>query len=80
MILRLCLCFSAVLAIAFSEVYVKEQFDDGDAWTKRWVQSKHKSDYGEFKLTHGKFYGDAEADKGKTKSSSCYNKLFVYNH
>uniref|UniRef100_A0A8C0G988 Calreticulin n=1 Tax=Chelonoidis abingdonii TaxID=106734 RepID=A0A8C0G988_CHEAB len=35
-----------------------------DAWTSRWVESKHKSDYGKFKLTAGKFYGDAEKDKG----------------
>lgn len=35
-----------------------------DAWKSRWVESKHKSDYGEWKLTAGKFYGDAEADKG----------------
>lgn len=35
-----------------------------DAWTSRWVQSKHKSDYGEWKLTAGNFYGDAEKDKG----------------
>lgn len=36
-----------------------------DAWTSRWVESKHKSDYGKFVLTAGKFYGDAEKDKGK---------------
>lgn len=29
------------------------------------MDSKHKSDYGEWKLTAGKFYGDAEKDKGK---------------
>ncbi|NXA30559.1 CALR protein, partial [Ibidorhyncha struthersii] len=34
------------------------------AWTHRWVESKHKSDYGRFVLTAGKFYGDAEKDKG----------------
>jgi len=72
MIVRLCLCFSAVLALTFAEIYVKEQFDDGDAWTKRWTQSKHKSDYGEFKLTHGKFYGDAEADKGIQTSQDAH--------
>ncbi|NXJ72739.1 CALR protein, partial [Rostratula benghalensis] len=33
-------------------------------WTQRWVESKHKSDYGRFVLTAGKFYGDAEKDKG----------------
>lgn len=36
-----------------------------DAWTSRWVESKHKSDYGKFVLTAGKFYGDAEKDKGE---------------
>jgi calreticulin len=56
------LAFVGVLCHA--EVFFKEQFDDGDAWKDRWVQSKHKSDYGEFKLTAGKFYGDAEKDKG----------------
>uniref|UniRef100_A0A8B9BYM5 Calreticulin n=1 Tax=Anser brachyrhynchus TaxID=132585 RepID=A0A8B9BYM5_9AVES len=35
-----------------------------DAWTQRWVESKHKPDYGRFVLTAGKFYGDAEKDKG----------------
>lgn len=28
------------------------------------MNSKHKSDYGEWKLTAGSFYGDAEKDKG----------------
>lgn len=37
-----------------------------DAWTGRWVESKHKSDYGKFVLTAGKFYGDAEKDKGES--------------
>jgi len=47
-----------------ADVFLEEKFDDGDAWKSRWIQSKHKSDYGEFKLTAGKFYGDAEEDKG----------------
>lgn len=29
------------------------------------MESKHKSDYGKFVLTAGKFYGDVEKDKGK---------------
>lgn len=33
-------------------------------WTDRWVQSKSRSDYGEWKLTAGEFYGDAEEGKG----------------
>lgn len=42
-----------------------------DGWTSRWVESKHKSDYGEWKLSAGKFYGDAEADKGITDILHC---------
>ncbi|XP_069498313.1 calreticulin-like [Ambystoma mexicanum] len=45
-------------------VHFREQFEDGDEWQKRWIESKHKSDYGKFRLTAGKFYGDEEKDKG----------------
>ncbi|XP_067824139.1 calreticulin 3a [Heptranchias perlo] len=58
----LLLCF--VAGIAQPAVYFTEQFADGDAWESRWIESKHKSDYGKFKLTAGKFYGDLEKDKG----------------
>ncbi|NXK88326.1 CALR protein, partial [Formicarius rufipectus] len=34
------------------------------AWTRRWGEAKHKADYGRLVLTPGKFYGDAEKDKG----------------
>ncbi|KAA0191299.1 hypothetical protein HAZT_HAZT011642 [Hyalella azteca] len=35
------------------------------AWESRWVQSKHSGkEFGTFKLSAGKFYGDAEASKG----------------
>ncbi|GFN79069.1 calreticulin [Plakobranchus ocellatus] len=50
------------LALAEPTVYFKEEFDD--SWEDRWVQSLHKSDLGKFKLSAGKFYGDAEKDKG----------------
>ncbi|XP_042200585.1 calreticulin [Callorhinchus milii] len=52
------------LAAASPAVHFREEFSDGDVWQQRWVESKHKSDYGQFKLTAGKFYGDAEKDKG----------------
>ncbi|XP_054419493.1 calreticulin [Pteronotus mesoamericanus] len=52
------------LAAAEPVVYFKEQFLDGDGWTNRWVESKHKSDFGKFVLSAGKFYGDLEKDKG----------------
>ncbi|VDN55011.1 unnamed protein product [Dracunculus medinensis] len=35
-----------------------------DEWEKRWIQSKHKDDYGKFVLSAGKFYDDLEKDKG----------------
>lgn len=31
------------------------------------MESKHKSDYGQLVLSAGKFYGDAEKDKGEGK-------------
>ncbi len=34
------------------------------SWEERWVESQEKSDYGKFVWTAGKFYGDAEKDKG----------------
>lgn len=40
-------------------------FDPLDGWTERWIESKHKPDFGKFVLSSGKFYGDQEKDKGK---------------
>ncbi|BFZ17017.1 hypothetical protein BsWGS_20056 [Bradybaena similaris] len=53
-----------VVACADPTIYFKEEFNDGDGWKGRWVTSEHKSDIGTFVLTAGKFYGDAEKDKG----------------
>lgn len=39
-------------------------FDPLDGWTERWIESKHKPDFGKFVLSSGKFYGDQEKDKG----------------
>nr|XP_033781151.1 calreticulin [Geotrypetes seraphini] len=64
MIARLALRLLPALVAAHAAVYFKEEFSDGDGWTQRWVESKHKSDYGKFTLTAGKFYGDAEKSKG----------------
>jgi len=55
----------ALAGAALSEVFFEETFQDGDAWESRWVQSTHKgAEAGKFVLTAGKFYGDAEKDKG----------------
>jgi len=62
--MKFALVLLACVALATAEVFLKETFDDGEAYKERWIQSKHKDDYGEYKLTAGKFYGDAEKDKG----------------
>jgi calreticulin len=49
------------------KVYFEEKFDDGSKWLDRWVVSDwKKSDgtAGEWKLTAGDFYGDAEEGIG----------------
>uniref|UniRef100_A0A3Q4HBM9 Calreticulin n=1 Tax=Neolamprologus brichardi TaxID=32507 RepID=A0A3Q4HBM9_NEOBR len=71
----LLMAVSAASALAESTVYFREQFEDGDAWMGRWVESKHKSDYGKFVLTAGKFYGDEEKDKLQTSQDARFYAL-----
>lgn len=53
-----------LIDLVVATVYFREDFADAD-FTKRWVQSTHSGkEFGEFKLTAGKFYGDPEKDKG----------------
>lgn len=61
------LFIALIVASVAAETYFKETFEDGAKWKERWVQSQAKKDGqspGEWKLTAGEFYGDAEADKG----------------
>jgi len=54
-----------LVAASSATVYFKETFDGN--WESRWVQSKSKESEGSqgtFELSHGKYFGDAEADKG----------------
>lgn len=52
-----------LVAIASAKVYFQETFD-GD-WEKRWVPSTFKgAEAGKWEVSAGKFYGDAQADKG----------------
>ncbi|CAB3396913.1 unnamed protein product [Caenorhabditis bovis] len=53
----------AIAAVAAAEVFFKEEFND-DSWEKRWIQSKHKDDYGKFILSAGKFFADEKRDQG----------------
>merc|ERR1712019_172432 len=45
---------------ALGATYIKDDFSDGDAWESRWIQSKHKDDYGVFDLHAGKIVADAD--------------------
>ncbi|XP_067678618.1 calreticulin-like [Haliotis asinina] len=57
--------FVALFGAVFCDptIYFKEEFDDG--WRNRWVDSTAKgAEQGKFELSAGKFYGDAEKDKG----------------
>ncbi|CDW52781.1 Calreticulin domain containing protein [Trichuris trichiura] len=68
------LLLNVVLALGTANVYLEERFDDGDGWKNRWVQSKHRSDYGVFIVSHGKFYGDEQVGVGlqTTQNSKFY--------
>merc|ERR1712209_371878 len=55
----------ALAGAAVSEVFFEETFQDKDDWASKWVQSTHKgAEAGKFEWTAGKFYGDADKDKG----------------
>jgi len=54
-----------LVAFAAATVHFTETFDKD--WEKRWVRSTFKESegtQGKWEVAHGKFYGDAEADKG----------------
>ncbi len=74
----------ALIATVYSTDYFVEKFEGkfisieklsfqisrylDESYKNRWIQSTAKSDLGEFKLSHGKFYGDAKKDLGKYQS------------
>nr|AFQ98394.1 calreticulin [Rhipicephalus microplus] len=61
----LCILLPLVgLISADPTVYFKEEFNDGDAWKDRWVESTKGDNLGKFVLSAGKFYGGAEKSKG----------------
>jgi len=67
----------ASLALASATTFYKDEFDG--AWSSRWVQSEHKKadgQAGEFKLTAGSYFGDAEADKGVQTSQDA--RFYAY--
>jgi len=55
----------SIVAIASAKVYFSETFDD--KWESRWVPSKSREadgSQGSWDLSHGKYFNDAEKDKG----------------
>jgi len=73
-------CMLALLAAAVATTHFTEQFDDGAAWSKRWVQSSWKKSSGEagaFTLTAGKWYGDAKEDQGVQTSTDA--RFYAYS-
>jgi len=63
-ILLLTLLFGFVM-LSTSTIYFQEKFDAG--WESRWVKSKSKEaegSQGEWGWSHGKYFSDAEEDKG----------------
>jgi len=52
----------AILSVVAAEVYFYESFNND--WKSRWVVSKARDNYGEWKHTTGEWFGDAEQDKG----------------
>lgn len=58
------LVICAVLSAAVAEVFFEEKFTE-DNWEDNWVYSKAEGkEFGKFELTAGKFFNDAENDKG----------------
>jgi calreticulin len=82
-IIVLLLVATLLCATVTCEVYFYEGFPDKN-WKNRWVLSKAKGDYGDWKWTAGDWYGDAEYDKGLQASqdarfyaiSAKFDKMF----
>merc|ERR1712172_467555 len=68
----------AIIGTTFAEIIFEERFGSDDL--EGWVQSTHKgADAGKFVVTAGKFYGDAEKDKGIQTSQDPNSTLYPRN-
>jgi len=68
---------STFVLLAAATTHFKEEFDSD--WADRWVQSNFKEaegTRGDFVRSHGKFYGDAEADQGVQTSQDA--RFYAY--
>uniref|UniRef100_A0A6M2DZV1 Calreticulin n=1 Tax=Xenopsylla cheopis TaxID=163159 RepID=A0A6M2DZV1_XENCH len=60
------------------EVFLEENFDD-DTWATTWIYSEHPGkEFGKFVQTSGKFYNDAETDKGLQTSQDA--RFYALSH
>jgi calreticulin len=69
------LVVSLTLSLASGEVWLDEDFSSGTF--DRWVQSTHKgAEAGSYSISAGKYYGDAEKDKGlKTNDNARFYQI-----
>lgn len=59
-----CLCVLVALTVVQAEVFLEEKFGD-NSWESTWVYSEHPGkEFGKFVLSAGKFFNDADKDKG----------------
>jgi len=68
---------STLVLVASATTFYKDEIDAD--WQDRWVQSEFKSSEGtrgDFVRSHGKFYGDAEADQGLQTSQDA--RFYAY--
>jgi calreticulin len=73
------LAFAVFAAAVNAEIYFQETFSDGEEALKRWVQAKAKKSEGTagaMKISAGKFYADAEDDKGLQTSEDA--RFYLY--
>jgi len=65
-----------LVTLASAKIFFQDKFTDGEEWKKRWIMSTAKTSEkprGKVELSAGKFYNDAEKDKGlQTKENNKY--------
>lgn len=51
-------------SLATAEVFLHENFSDGEGWKDRWVSSTVRDDLGKLEVSPGNWYVDAEKNAG----------------
>lgn len=72
--MKLAVALVVLIAAAASAEFFRENFSEG--WESRWIQSKHKDDFGKFVSSAGKYFNDAKEDQGiKTSQDAKFYAL-----